>query len=73
MAQWPWAFDARWFFIDASENPGIAQMAIGGRELTIDLVAAQASEHRQQRLPVRAQASVSIYHRVENAGQRPIA
>jgi len=48
-------------------------MAIGGRELTIDLVAAQASEHRQQRLPVRAQASVSIYHRVENAGQRPIA
>jgi hypothetical protein len=47
VAQWPWAFDARWFFIDASENPGIAQMAIGGRELTIDLVAAQASEHRQ--------------------------
>ena len=48
-------------------------MAIGGRELTIDLVAAQASEYRQQRLPVRAQASVSIYYRVENAGQRPIA
>jgi hypothetical protein len=73
MAQWPWTFDARWIFIDASENPGIAQMAIGGRELTIDLVVTQASEHRQQRPPVRAQASVSIHPLVEIAGQRRIA
>ena len=73
MAERPWPLDARRILVDAIEHAGIAQIPIGGGEAAIDLVAAEAREHRQQRLPVRAHAAVAVHHLVENAGQRPVA
>ena len=40
MAQRPRPFDARGILIDAVEDAGIAQIAIGGGEPAIDLLAA---------------------------------
>ena len=73
MAERPRPLDARRILVDAIEHAGIAQVSIGGGEAAIDLLAAEASEHRQQRLPVRAHPAVAVHHLVENAGQPPIA
>ena len=73
VAERPRPLDARRILVDAIEHAGIAQVSIRGGETAVDLLAAEASEHRQQRLPVRAHPAVAVHHLVENAGQPPIA
>ena len=72
MAERPRPLDAGGILIDAIENAGAAQIAVGGGEAAIDLVGAERRQHGEERLPVRAHAAVAIHHLVENAGQRPV-
>ena len=72
MTERPRPLDAGGIFVDAIENAGAAQIAVGGGEAAIDLVGAERRQHGEERLPVRAHAAVAIHHLVENAGQRPV-
>ncbi len=73
MAQRPRPFDAGRILVDAIKHAGITQVAVGGGEAAIDLIAAERGKHAEERLPMRAHPAVAIHHLVENAGERPVA
>ena len=73
MAQRPRPLGPCRILVDAIEDAGIAQVAIGGGEAPAELFWTQSREHRQQRLPMGPHAPVAVDHLVEDARQRTIA
>src|SRR5262249_510359 len=73
MAQRPRPLGPCRILIDAIENAGIAQVAIGSGETPTELFWTQSREHRQQRLPMGPHAAVVVDHLVEDARQGTIA
>ena len=73
MAQRPGPFGPGCILVDAIEDPGIAQVPIGGGEAPAELVWTQSRQHGQQRLPVGPHAPLAVHHLVEGARRRTIA
>jgi hypothetical protein len=72
MAERPWPLDAGRVFVDAIENAGATQVAVGGGEPAVDLLGAERGQHAEKRPPVCAHMATVIHHLIENAGKRPV-
>ena len=73
MAERPRPLGAGRIPVDAVEHAGIVQVAVRNSEASIDLIAAERLQHRQERPPMGTDLAVPIDHLIEDAGKRPVA